>query len=75
MRELLSGRVLDWRLRGFGLEPHRGHCVVSLSKTLILCIVSEIYFELESILEKNEVRIFQVLLYLVCRIALKLELQ
>ena len=29
----LSGRVLDSRLRGCGLEPHRRHCVVSLSKT------------------------------------------
>ena len=29
----LSGRVLDSRPRGHGLEPHRGHCVVSLSKT------------------------------------------
>ena len=28
----LSGRVLDSRLRGSGLEPHRRHCVVSLSK-------------------------------------------
>ena len=32
MREL-SGRVLDSRPRGSGLEPHRGHCVVSLRKT------------------------------------------
>ena len=29
----LSGRVLGSRLRGCGLEPHRRHCVVSLSKT------------------------------------------
>ena len=29
----LSGRVLDSRPRGRGLEPHRRHCVVSLSKT------------------------------------------
>ena len=29
-----SGRVLDWRLRGCGFEPHRRHFVVSLSKTL-----------------------------------------
>ena len=29
----LSGRVLDSRLRGRGLEPHRRHCVVSLNKT------------------------------------------
>ena len=26
----LSGRVLDSRLRGPGLEPHVRHCVVSL---------------------------------------------
>ena len=29
----LSGRVLDLRPRGRGFEPHRLHCVVSLSKT------------------------------------------
>ena len=29
----LSGRVLDSRPRGHGFEPHRRHCVVSLSKT------------------------------------------
>ena len=29
----LSGRMLDLRLRGRGFEPHRHHCVVSLSKT------------------------------------------
>ena len=29
----LSGRVLDSRPRGRGFEPHRHHCVVSLSKT------------------------------------------
>ena len=29
----LSDRVLDSRTRGRGLEPHRRHCVVSLSKT------------------------------------------
>ena len=29
----LSGRVLDLILRGCGFEPHRCHCVVSLSKT------------------------------------------
>ena len=28
----LSGRVLDSRPRGPGFEPHRCHCVVSLSK-------------------------------------------
>ena len=29
----LSGRVLDSRQKGRGFEPHRYHCVVSLSKT------------------------------------------
>ena len=29
----LNGRDLDSRPRGQGLEPHRSHCVVSLSKT------------------------------------------
>ena len=29
----LSGRVLDSRLRGHRFEPHRYHCIVSLSKT------------------------------------------
>ena len=29
-----SGRVLDSRLRGRGFEPHRRHCVVSLSKNI-----------------------------------------
>ena len=29
----LSGRVLDLRPRGCEFEPHRRHCVVSLSKT------------------------------------------
>ena len=29
-----SGRVLDSRLRGCGFEPHRRHCVVSLSKNI-----------------------------------------
>ena len=29
----LNGRVLDSSPRGCGFEPHRGHCVVSLSKT------------------------------------------
>ena len=31
---MLSGRVLDSRPRGRGLEPHRHHCVVSLSKNI-----------------------------------------
>ena len=30
----LSGRVLDSRPRGRRFEPHRGHCVVSLSKNI-----------------------------------------
>ena len=30
----LSGRVLDSRQRGCGFEPHRCHCVVSLSKNI-----------------------------------------
>ena len=29
----LNGRDLDSRPRGHGLEPHRSHCIVSLSKT------------------------------------------
>ena len=30
----LSGRVLDWRLRGSGFEPHQSHFVASLSKNI-----------------------------------------
>ena len=30
----LSGGVLDSRLKGHGFEPHRRHCVVSLSKNI-----------------------------------------
>ena len=30
----LSGRVLDSRPKGLGFEPHRRHCVVSLSKNI-----------------------------------------
>ena len=30
----LSGRVLDWRPKGRGFEPHLRHCVVSLSKNI-----------------------------------------
>ena len=30
----LSGRVLDSRPRGRGFDPHRRHCVVSLSKNI-----------------------------------------
>ena len=30
----LSGRALDSRPRGRGFEPHRRHCVVSLSKNI-----------------------------------------
>ena len=33
-RMWLSGRVLDSRPRGRGFEPHRRHCVVSLSKNI-----------------------------------------
>ena len=29
-----SGRVLDSRPKGCGFEPHRRHCVVSLSKNI-----------------------------------------
>ena len=29
----LSGRALDYRPRGHGLEPHRRHCVVILKST------------------------------------------
>ena len=35
----LSGRVLDSRLKGRGFEPHRRHCVVSLSKNIIPSLV------------------------------------
>ena len=35
----LSGRVLDSRPRGRGFEPNRRHCVVSLSKTHLYCLV------------------------------------
>ena len=35
----LSGRVLDSRPKGRGLEPHRRHCVVSLSKNINLSLV------------------------------------
>ena len=34
--QLLSGRVLDSRLRGCRFEPHRCHCVVLEQNTLIL---------------------------------------
>ena len=30
----LTGRVLDSRPKGRGFEPHRRHCVVSLSKNI-----------------------------------------
>ena len=30
----LSGRVFDSRPKGRGIEPHRRHCVVSLSKNI-----------------------------------------
>ena len=29
LAQWLSGRVLDWRPKGGGYEPHRRHCVVS----------------------------------------------
>ena len=32
--QLLNGRVLDSRPRGRVLEPHRRHCIVSLSKNI-----------------------------------------
>ena len=32
--QLLSGRALDSRPKGRGFEPHRCHCVVSLSKNI-----------------------------------------
>ena len=35
----LSGRALDSRPRGRGLEPHRRHCVVFLSKNINSCLV------------------------------------
>ena len=35
----LSGRVLDSRPKGRGYEPHRRHCVVSLSKNINPCLV------------------------------------
>ena len=35
----LSGRVLDLELRGYGVEPYRRHCIVSLSKaTFVFCL-------------------------------------
>ena len=35
----LSGRVLDLRPKGRGFEPHRCHCIVSLSKNINPCLV------------------------------------
>ena len=35
----LSGRALDSRPKGRGFEPHRRHCVVSLSKNIYLSLV------------------------------------
>ena len=32
----LSGRVLDSRLKGRWFQPHQRHCIVSLSKNLVL---------------------------------------
>ena len=34
----LSVRVVDSRSRGCWFEPHRRHCIVSLSKTLYLLL-------------------------------------
>ena len=36
----LRGRVLDSRLRGRIFEPHRRHCVVSLSKTHLSLLIT-----------------------------------
>ena len=35
----LSGRALDSRLKGREFEPHRRHCVVSLSKNIYPSLV------------------------------------
>ena len=35
----LSGRVLESRPKGHGFEPHRRHCVVSVSKNINLSLV------------------------------------
>ena len=35
----LGGRVLDLKPKGCGFEPHRRHCVVSLSKNIIPSLV------------------------------------
>ena len=35
----LNGRELDSRPRGRRFEPHRRHCVVTLSKTLFPCLL------------------------------------
>ena len=35
----LSGRVLDSRLRGHRFDPHRCHCVVSLTRHIYPCLV------------------------------------
>ena len=34
----LSGRVLDSKLRGCGLEPHRRHCVVVLEQDTFILV-------------------------------------
>ena len=34
LSRVLAGRVLDLRPKGRGFEPHRRHCVVSLSKNI-----------------------------------------
>ena len=40
----LSGRVLGLRPRGRGFQPHRRHCVVSLSKTHLIPDITEKLF-------------------------------
>ena len=65
----LSGRVIDSRRRGCGLEPDQHHCVVSLSKTHlsllstgsivgILTFISMINATFES-LKARKVSVFQ----------------
>ena len=65
----LNGRVLDLRLRGRGFEPHRRHCVVSLSKninpSLVLVLTRKTRpFITESLLmghkESNQTKIYLV---------------
>ena len=53
----LSGRVLDWRPRGRGFEPHRRHCVVSFSKNINPSLVM-VPFITETLLmrRKNQIK-------------------